>query len=116
MGIKIGDGIKSQHGKWEVKDYSHDPDEYMYPHIIHQRPGYSAGVGRIFGNAMEIREGFAHSGSGFGAFGETKDWGILHFDITFPEDRIDARGKFAKELRDFVDGFLKREGLEVPDA
>lgn len=105
-----------QRGKWKVRDCSNDPDEYMYPHIEHKRRGYAAGIGTIFGNAVEISEGFSASGSGKGAFGETKDWASLHMSMQFPEDRVETRRKFTEELKLFIDGFMEREELEVKDV
>lgn len=103
-------------GNWRTRDCSKDPDEYMYPRIEHERRGYAGGIGRVFKNAVEISEGFSASGSGKGAFGETKDWASLHMSMQFPEDRVETRRKFAEELKIFVDGFMEREGLEVKDV
>jgi hypothetical protein len=100
-------------GKWKVRDCSQDPDEYMYPHINHQRSGYAAGIGVSFGNAVEICEGFSSSGSGKGAFGETKDWANVHITMQFPEDCVDTRRRFTEEVKIFIDGFMEREKLEV---
>jgi hypothetical protein len=98
--------------KWKIKDYSNDPDEYMYPHIIHSRPGRIGGD-RVYCEALEIMEGFRSSGSGIGAFGEIKEWGYVELRMDFPENRLDARGKFAGELKDFVDKFLQENDLET---
>jgi len=115
MGINFNVKWESR-GKWKVQDCSKDPDEYMYPHIEHKRSGYAAGIGVSFGNAVEICEGFSSSGSGKGAFGETKDWANVHITMQFPEDRVETRRKFTEELKIFIDGFMERECLEVKDV
>jgi len=92
---------------WEEPVVRRHTDREIQEHIRKGVLGNNAGCS----NAHELEIGFSYNGSGKEAFGGADQWPTIKIKIAFPSDRQDLANTIGKELMEWIDERLSREGL-----